>query len=91
MKKSRFKVNQIIKILEEAETGGSSILSVCRKYGISDATFYNWRKKYAGLSVSEAHRLKMLEDENSKLKRILAERDLEVEALKEVIKKNFPA
>ena len=89
MKKSRFKVEQIIRILEEAETGADTVLAVCRKHGISDATFYNWKKKYSGLSVSDAHRLKTLEDENAKLKRILAERDLEVDALKDVIKKNF--
>lgn len=89
MKKSRYEVNQIIKVLEEAETGVMSNSAVCRKYGISDVTLYNWRKKYGGLSVSEAYRLKMFEDENAKLKRLLAERDLEVQALKEVIKKNF--
>jgi putative transposase len=89
MKKTKFSVEQIIRILGEAESGVDTVLGVCRKHGISDATFYNWKKKYSGLSVSEAHKLKTLEDENSKLKRLLAERDLEVDALKDVIKRNF--
>ena len=82
MMKSRFNVSQIVKILEEAETGVDSALVVRRKHGISNATFYNWKKKYAGLSVSEAHRLKNLEDESMQLKRLLAQRNLKVSPLR---------
>jgi putative transposase len=66
-----------------------SAAEICRKYGISDATFYNWRSKYGGMEVSEAKRLKALEDENRKLKKLLAESMLDVAALKELLGKNF--
>jgi putative transposase len=89
MRRNRFNVKEIIKVLEEAELGITSIKALCRKHGIAEPTFYNWKNKYGGLSVSEAYRLDELQDENAKLKRLLAERDLEVHALKEVIKRNF--
>jgi putative transposase len=88
MKRSRFSEEQIIGILKEHQAGLSAA-EVCRKYGISDATFYNWRSKYGGLEVSEAKRLKALEDENRKLKKLLAESMLDVAALKELLGKNF--
>jgi putative transposase len=88
MKRSRFSEEQIIGILKEHQAGLSAA-EICRKYGISDATFYNWRSKYGGMEVSEAKRLKALEDENRKLKKLLAESMLDVAALKELLGKNF--
>ena len=88
MKKSRFSEEQIIGILKEHQAGLSA-LELCRKYGISDATFYNWRSRYGGLEVSEAKRLKALEDENKKLKKLLAESMLDVATLREMFGKNF--
>jgi putative transposase len=64
-------------------------VEICRKYGISEFTFYRWRRKYQGLSISEARTLRELEKENRRLKRLLAERDLEIDAIQEVLRKNF--
>jgi len=89
MRRSRFSVEEIMQILKEGETGGSSVSSVCRKYSISNVTYYLWKRKYQGFTIPEAKRIKFLEEENNRLKKILAERDLEVSALKEVIRKNF--
>ena len=72
MKRSRFSEEQVIGILREQEAGAATA-DVCRKHGISTATFYKWKAKYGGLDVSEARRLKVLEDENAKLKKLLAE------------------
>jgi putative transposase len=88
MKRSRFSEEQIIGILKEHQAGLSAA-EICRKYGISDATFYNWRNKYGGMEVSEAKRLKAVEDENRKLKKLLAESMLDVATLKELLGKNF--
>jgi putative transposase len=88
MRGKRFKEEQIIGILKEAETG-ISVIDLCRKYGICDGTFYNWKAKYGGLTVSEACRLKSLEDENRRLKHIVAEQALDIQALKAVVSKNF--
>ena len=79
--KKRFSEEQIIRILKEAESG-VPVKELCRKYGFSDATFYNWRQKYGGLEVSEARRLKTLEAENQRLKKLLADSMLDNEALK---------
>lgn len=84
--KKRFTEEQIVKILNEGETG--TIKDICRRYGISDVTFYNWRNKYSGMGISEVKRLKNLELENNRLKRILAERDLEIDTLRDIMKKN---
>lgn len=76
MKGKRFTEEQIIGVLKEAEAGAKT-KELCRQHGISDATFYNWKAKYHGMTVSEARRLKELEAENSKLKRLLAEAELD--------------
>jgi putative transposase len=87
MRKSRFSEEQIIGILREQEAGASTA-EVCRTHGISDATFYKWKARYGGLEVSEARRLKALEDENARLKRLLAEAMLDNAALKDLVRKN---
>jgi putative transposase len=81
--KKRFTEEQIIGILKEAEAG-LKVGELCRKHGISDATYYNWKSKFGGMSVSEAQRLRALELENSKLKRLLADAHLDIAALKDV-------
>ena len=88
MKRSRFTETQIISILKEADTG-MSVKEVCRKHGISDATFYNWKSKYGGMSASELKRLREIEEENAKLKRMYAELALENTALKDLIEKKL--
>jgi len=88
MKRSRFSEEQIIGIMKEHQAGMSAV-DLCRKHGISDATFYTWRKKYGGMEVSEAKRLKALEEENAKLKKLLAEQMMDVSTLREMLGKNF--
>ena len=87
MKKSRFTEQQIAFALKQAETG-TSVAEVVRKLGISEATFYNWKKKYGGMTVTELRRLKQLEDENARLKKIVADLSLDKEMLQDVLKKN---
>ena len=88
MKKKRYPEEQIIRILQESESGVKTS-DICRKYGISDATFYNWKAKYGGMSISEARRLKTLESENHRLKKIVGDQALDIDALKAVLEKNF--
>jgi putative transposase len=87
MKSSHQTAEQIVKILEQAERGEQSVGAVCREHGIAEATFYRWRRAYGGMSVNETQRLKELEKENARLKRLLAERMLEVDAMKELLAK----
>jgi putative transposase len=88
MKKSKYSEEQIIGILKEAEAG-ISVIDLCRKYGISDQTYYNWKAKYGGMTVSDARKLKQLEEENRRLKHLVADLTLDNQALKSVISKNF--
>jgi putative transposase len=84
MKGKRFTEDQIIAVLKESEAGAKT-KDLCRRHGISEATLYNWKAKYAGMTVSEARRLRELEAENSKLKRLLAEAELDKAALKDLL------
>ena len=88
MKKTRFTDTQIVAILKEADAG-MKVREICRKYGISDATYYNWKSKYGGMEASDVRRLKELETENARLKRMYADLALENTALKDVIAKKL--
>jgi putative transposase len=88
MRGKKYTEEQIIGALKEADAG-LPIADLCRKYGVHQTTFYNWKAKYGGLSVSEARRLRTLEDENRRLKSIVAEQTLDIQALKAVVSKNF--
>jgi putative transposase len=88
MRTKRFTEEQIIGVLKEAEAGAKT-KELCRKYGISEATFYNWKAKYSGMTVSEARRLRELEAENTKLKKLLAEAELDKAALKELLNRKW--
>jgi putative transposase len=88
MKKSRFTEEQIAYALRLAE-GGAPVVDVCRQVGISEATFYTWKKKYAELGVSELRRLRQLEDENARLRRIVADLTLDKQILQEVVRKKI--
>ncbi len=87
MKRSRFTQEQVIAVLKEHQAG-AAVADLCRKHGISDATFYTWRSKYGGMEVSDAKRLRVLEDENARLKKLLAESMLDVSTLKDLLAKN---
>ena len=88
MKRARFTEEQIIGVLKEHEAGAKTA-DLARKHGVSEATLYNWKARYGGLEVSEAKRLKQLEDENAKLKRLLAEQMLDASALRELLSKKW--
>ena len=88
MKRSRFAEEQIAAILKQGEAGMKTF-ELCRQNGISEATYYNWKAKYGGLSVSDVQRLKRLEEENGKLKRIVADLTLDNVVLKDLLSKNF--
>ncbi len=89
MKQKQFTDEQIVAILQEAAKGDKPIIEVCREKSISEATFYSWRKKFGGLQTRDVQRLKDLEKENARLKRLLAEKVVEIDCLKEVASKNF--
>jgi putative transposase len=88
VKKSQFSEEQIVRILQEAARGQKSQAQLCREHGVSENTFYTWKRKYGGLQSQDVRRLKELEQENSQLKRLLAERDLEVDAVRSLLRKN---
>lgn len=88
MKKTRFTEAQIVSILQQQEAG-KSVKDISREYSISDATFYNWKAKYGGMQISDVKRMKDLEDENSRLKRIVANLTLENDAIKTVLEKKY--
>jgi putative transposase len=88
MKRKRFSEEQIVGILKEHEAG-VTVSELCRKHGVSDASIYKWKAKYGGLDVSEAKRLKQLEDENNKLKKLLAEAMLDITMLKDIASKKW--
>jgi putative transposase len=88
MKKSRFSETQIVSILKQAD-GGRAVKELCREHGISEATYYNWKSKYGGMEISELRRMKDLEAENAKLKRMYAELALENRAIKDLIEKKL--
>lgn len=88
MKKSRYTETQIIKVLKEVE-GGRQVKAVCREYGISDATYYNWKSKYGGMEASDVKKLKTLEEENRRLKQMYADLSLDHKILKDVVEKKL--
>jgi putative transposase len=89
MKQGQFNNEQIVALLQEAERGEKTVAALCKERGISEATFYAWRKKFGGLQTRDIQRLRELEKENARLKRLLAERVLELDVVKEALTKNF--
>ncbi len=89
MKQGQFSNEQIVAVLQEAEKGQKPISEICKDKGISEASFYTWRKKFGGIQVRDVQRLKELEKENARLKRLLAERVLENDVMKEALAKNW--
>lgn len=88
MKKSRFSEEQIVAILKESDAGISNA-EICRKHGISDATFYQWRSKYGGMQISDVKRLKSLEEENARLKRLVGQLSLDIDGFKNALSKKY--
>jgi len=88
LKARQYTEEQIIAVLKEGEAG-AKVADLCRKHGMSDATYYNWKSKYSGMTVSDLKRLKALEEENRRLKQIVGEQALDIRALKDLLSKNF--
>lgn len=88
MKRGRFTEEQIIAVLREAESG-TPVKELCRRAGVSTVTFYKWKNKYAGMEISEVRRMRLLEDENARLKKIVAQQALDIDALKVVLSKKW--
>ena len=89
MKQKQFTDEQIAAILQQAQKGEKPVTALCREHAIAENTFYRWRKRFGGMQVKEAQRLRELEKENARLKRLLAERDLDIDVLKEALTKNW--
>ena len=89
MKQGQFSDEQIVAILQEAEKGEKTIGALCKEHSVSENTFYRWRNKFGGMQVKEAQRLRELEKENARLKRLLAEQVMETDLLKDVLSKNW--
>ena len=89
MKRKRFTEEQIVRILRQAQKSGYTVEQVCKEHGISEQTWYRWNKKFSRMDVPDIRRLRDLEKENSRLKKLVAERDLEIDAMREVLKTNF--
>lgn len=89
MQKKRFSEEQIVRILRQAETADRTVAEVCKQHGICEQTWYRWKKKFGQMDVPDVRRLRELEKENSRLKRIVGERDLEIDAMQEVLKGTF--
>ncbi len=87
MQKNQFTDEQIVAILQQAEKGGKTVAEVCRQHNVSENSFYRWRTRFGGMNTNEAARVRELEKENARLKRLLAERDLEVDIIKEILQK----
>ena len=89
MKTSRFTEEQVVAILAEGDRGEKTIGDICRTHGVSEATFYNWRKRFRGMGVDEVREYRQLKQENARLKKLLADRELEIDAMKEVMRRKF--
>ena len=89
MKKKRFSEEQIVRMLRQAEISNQTVAQICKTHGICENTWYRWKKKFGQMDVPDVRRLRELEKQNSRLKRLVAERDLEIDAMREVIKGNF--
>ena len=89
MKKKRFSEEQIVRMLRQAEITNQTVAQICKTHGICENTWYRWKKKFGQMEVPDVRRLRELEKQNSRLKRLVAERDLEIDAMREVVKKNF--
>lgn len=89
MKKKRFSEEQIVRMLRQAEISNQTVSQICKTHGICENTWYRWKKKFGQMEVPDVRRLRELEKQNSRLKRLVAERDLEIDAMREVIKGNF--